>query len=529
MAGRGAAARVNVIVRGVGASRAQSGVGAFAVRRVLPIVGGFSARVTVGQARALARVPGVVRVDAVRTVRRTDSATDSDYGAALARQAFSTSGAGVGICVIDTGVDPAHEQIAPRPVTFRDFVGTSTQAYDDHGHGTHVASIALGDGSGGAQAPGHIGAAPAASPYAAKVLAANGSGPNDGVLAGIQWCAAQPGVDVLSMSLGDSVPSDGSDPMSVAVDNVVSAGKVVVVAAGNAGDAPSTVPSPGAASTAVTVGAASDWSAPAGASYRDAGIALAPFSSRGPVLASGGAYTKPDVTGPGVTVSAAAAGTGNGYVTYSGTSMATPYVAGVVALGLQAVPSATPAAITAALQGTSRDIGAGKDPEWGAGLVDAEAFVQSLTGAANETATAYPTMSRVTGTVPTGGSTTVPISVTDTSVPLAVTLTITSGAQGCLLSWPGQGCVWPGEWSPDLDAELRSPSGAVVATSQCALTGWFCSAAGRQETLLVQSPVAGTYTVRVYAWNGGPGGTFAADVSTGPLTGQGTPPPPPPP
>lgn len=520
--------RVNVIVRGLDASRAHGRVGAFAVRRALPIVDGFSARVTVGQARALARAPGVVRVDAVRTVRTTDTATDRDYGAALARQTFSTSGAGVGICVIDTGVDRLHEQIAPRSVTFRDFIGTSTQAYDDHGHGTHVASIALGDGEGGAGAAAHVGVAPGASLYAAKVLAANGSGPNDGVLAGIQWCAAQPGVDVLSMSLGDSVPSDGSDPMSVAVDNVTAAGKVVVVAAGNAGDAPSTVPSPGAARTAVTVGAASDWSAPAGAGYRDAGIALAPFSSRGPVLASGGAYTKPDVTGPGVTVSAAAAGTGTGYVAYSGTSMATPYVAGVVALGLAAAPSSTPAQLAAALQATSRDRGAsGKDPEWGAGLVDAEAFVQQVTSSTNDEVTAYPTFSRVTGTVPTGGATTFPVTVSDTSVPLAVTLTITSGEQACLLYWPGQGCASPGEWSPDLDAELRSPGGTVVATSQCALTGWFCSAVGRQETLLVDRPVVGTYTVRVYAWNGGPGGTYAADVSTGPLTGQVAPPPPP--
>ena len=77
---------------------------------------------------------------------------------------------------------------------------------------THVASIAAGDGNsttGGssASAAAHIGVAPGASLYAAKVLDASGSGPNDAVMAGIQWCAAQPGVRVISMSLGDSVPS----------------------------------------------------------------------------------------------------------------------------------------------------------------------------------------------------------------------------------------------------------------------------------------------------------------------------------
>jgi serine protease AprX len=525
--------RLSAVVRGLGVDAARGQVGALAVRHRLPLVDGFSARMTRGQAQALERSPGV-RVDRVRRVSVTDTATDRDFGAQLARQTFGVTGAGVGICVVDTGVDPGHEQVAPRSVAFRDFIGSSATAYDDHGHGTHVTSIAAGDGdsatgSASAAAAAHVGVAPGASLYAAKVLDGGGSGPNDGVMAGIQWCASQPGVRVISMSLGDSVPSDGTDPMSAAVDAATAAGKVVVVTAGNAGDSPSTIPSPGAARTAVTVGAVSDWSAPAGASYRDAGIALAPFSSRGPVLHPGDAYTKPDVAAPGVTVSAADAGTTTGYVAMSGTSMATPYVAGVAALTLQAAPTASPAAVKAAIESTARDRGAaGKDPEWGSGLVDAEAAVQAGSGATNSAVTGFPTASRLTGSVPNGGSTTVQVPVTATGVPLAVTLTITSGSQGCLLYWPGQGCAWPGEWSPDLDAELRSPGGAVVATSQCALSGWLCTAGGRQETLLVQDPVVGTYSLRVYAWNGGPGGTFAADVSAGPVVGSGTPPPPPP-
>ena len=527
----GADARVDVIVRGAGIAEARARVGRFDVRRALPLLDGFSARVTAGQARALARVPGVVRVDAVRTVSVSDVSTDRDFGAALARAAFPVTGAGVGVCVIDTGVDPAHEQLTGGPVAFLDVINGRATAYDDHGHGTHVASIALGDGTGGTQAAVHVGVAPQADLYAAKVLDAGGSGANDGVLAGIQWCAAQPGVDVLSMSLGDSVPSDGSDPMSAAVDAVVAPtdpatpGKVVVVAAGNAGDAPSTIPSPGAARQAITVGAVSDWSAPAGSTSRDAGLALAPFSSRGPILAST-PYDKPDVTAPGVTVSAADAGTTGGYVAFSGTSMATPYVAGAVALALQARPDATPAAVKAALTASAARLGSGAAAnDWGAGLVDVEAFVDALADGTNTDATRFPSWRRVTGTVANGGSTSFPVAVTDATVPLAVTLTITSGSQGCILQWPGAGCVWPGEWSPDLDAELVAPNGSVVATSQCALSGWFCSPVGRQETLLAAAPVLGTYTVRVYAWNGGPGGTFAADVSAGPLTGDGASPP----
>lgn len=526
----GAGDRVDVIVRGATATAARAAVGRFDVRRLLPLIGGFSARVTVGQARALARVPGVQRVDAVRTVRATDLATDRDFGALLARQTFSATGSGVGICVIDTGVDPVHEQLAPGPELFADFVNGRAGAYDDNGHGSHVASIALGDGTGGSAAGDRVGVAPEARLFAAKVLDSGGSGTSDQVIDGVQWCAAQPGVQVLSMSLGDPAANTTGDPLSNAVD-VASASKVVVVAAGNSGDAPESVTPPGTAAGAITVGAVSDWSAPAGADYRDAGIALAPFSGRGPV--PGQSYVKPDVLGPGVTVSAAQAGSVSGYATFSGTSMATPYVAGAVALALGVAGGGTTAQVRAALDATSRDRGAaGKDSDWGSGLVDVEAFVedlrrrvQSVSGDNAET-TAYPTFARLTGTVPNGGSTTVPVEVTSTSAPLAVTVTITSGEQSCLLFWPGAGCVWPGEWTPDLDVELRGPNGSVVATSECALSGWFCTAVGRQETVLVDQPVVGTYQLRVYAWNGGPGGTFAADISGGPVTGTAVPPPP---
>ena len=174
---------------------------------------------TAGQARALARTPGVRRVEKVGTKHVLDDGTNRDFGAtAVPVDHPGVDGSGVGLCVVDTGVDATHEQIAPRSVTFFDAVGTGTTAYDDHGHGTHVMSIAAGDGVGGTQAATFKGVAPAASLYAAKVLDATGYGEDDQVIAGIQWCAAQPGVSVISMSLGDTIGGNGTDAVSQAVN-----------------------------------------------------------------------------------------------------------------------------------------------------------------------------------------------------------------------------------------------------------------------------------------------------------------------
>jgi serine protease AprX len=511
---------LDVIVTGLSAAQARAVAGGFAVRRDFSLIRGFAARLTAGQARALAADRRTLRVEGDRTAHVTDTATDADYGAAAARSAFGLTGAGVGICTIDTGVDPNHEQIAGRTVVFKDLIGTSSTAYDDHGHGTHVMSIAAGDGVGGGAAAAHKGVAPAAALYAVKALDSSGSGADSGIVTAVQWCAGQSGVRVISMSLGDSTPSDGNDALSQAVDAAADAGKVVVVAAGNAGDDTQTVPSPGAARKALTVGAASDHSAAVGAPYADAGVFLAPFSSRGPTVDG---RVKPDVIGPGVTVEAAQAGTTTGYVTYSGTSMATPYVAGVVALGLQANPVATPTQVLDAMTATAEDWGPpGKDDDWGAGLVDAKAFVSRLLGGTDAGA-AYPTHTRVTGSVPNNGSTTVPITVPSSGLgtPLSVTVTL-AGQPVCYY-----GCLVV-EWSPDLDVELLDPSGAVVDSSACALDD--PCGIGRQETVTARPAVAGTYTLRVYAFTGSPnngkGGSFSADVSQGPLVVGSAPPPP---
>jgi serine protease AprX len=517
-------ARLRVIVTGIDADAARDAVGGVRVARRLPLIDGFAATITAAQARALADVDGVRRIEADSAMHALDDATNPDFGATAARlDRAGLDGSGVGICIVDTGVDPNHEQIEPRAVTFHDFVNGRSAAYDDHGHGTHVAGIAAGDGVGGPDAATFMGVAPGASLYSAKVLNSAGSGSDSNVVAGIQWCHAQPDVDVISLSIGGG-GGDGTDAASLAVDEAVAGGDVVVVAAGNSGDQPGTVNAPGVAGSAITVGAVSDYSAPVGTDRHDDGIWLAGFSSRGPTTDG---RVKPDIASPGVSVASAKAGTTSGYVTFSGTSMATPYVTGAVALALQASPAATPAQIKAALMSSAFDMGpAGLDNDWGAGLIDVRAFVDAVAGVSPARTTSFPTHLRTTGSVPNNGSVDVPIDVPSdaTGTPLAVTLTI-DGAPICTFF-----CLFT-EWSPDLDMELLGPDGAVLATSKCTLSGIACGI-GRQETVGIRPSVAGVYVLRVWADTGDPnngkGGSFAADIVRGPV-GAAPPPPPPPP
>ncbi|HEY3528742.1 MAG TPA: S8 family serine peptidase [Nocardioides sp.] len=515
--------RLRVIVTGTDLAAAERAVGQVRLRHRLWLIHGFSASMTAGQVRALARVPGVRRIEPVTTMHALDDGTNHDFGAAAVPADHpGTTGAGVGLCVVDTRVDPNHEQIAPRTVTFKDFINGRTTAYDDQGHGTHVTSIAAGDGVGGPSAATFVGVAPGATLYAAKVLDSSGSGPNDVVAAGVQWCAGQSGVGVISMSLGDTAGGDGTDAVSQTVDAAVTAGKVVVVAAGNSGDMPETINAPGTATGAITVGAVSDYSSPAGTDRHDDGIWLAAFSSRGPTVDG---RTKPDISGPGVSVTAAQAGTTSGYVTLSGTSMATPYVAGAAVLARQVAPTATPAQIRAALTSTALDVGAaGADNEYGAGLVDVRGLVSTLAGDLPVLHTAFPQQRHQVLTVPDNGAVDVPITVPTNGigVPIAVTMTV-NGQALCYF-----GCLYV-EWTPDIDMQLESPTGAVLATSECALDGLSCGV-GRQETIGYTPTAAGTYTLHAYAFTGDPnygqGGTVSVDVSQGPV-GTSSPPPPP--
>ncbi|WP_432181569.1 S8 family serine peptidase [Streptomyces sp. NBC_00063] len=254
-------------------------------------------------------------------------------------------GKGVSVAVLDTGIDATHPDLAGKIKKTENFTDEPSVA-DGFGHGTHVAATIAG--SGAASDGQHSGVAPGADLYIGKVLNSKGSGTDSDVLAGMDW-AAHSGAKIVSMSLGGGAGADGTDPLSQAVNQLSEeTGTLFVIAAGNSGrSGTDTVGAPGAAADALTVGAV------------DSDGKIADFSSRGP-LKDG--RLKPDVTAPGVgIISARAAGTsmptsipvGELYTQVSGTSMATPHVAGSAAIVAQAHPDWTGQQIKAALAGTA--------------------------------------------------------------------------------------------------------------------------------------------------------------------------------
>ncbi|MFF3873130.1 S8 family serine peptidase [Streptomyces sp. NPDC001978] len=270
-------------------------------------------------------------------------------------------GEGVKVAVLDTGVDQTHPDLAGRIKEAKDFSGSSGTG-DVFGHGTHVASIV--GGTGAASGGSRKGVAPAADLLVGKVLGDDGFGTQSQVIAGMEWAAAQ-GAKVVNMSLGSEEATDGTDPMSLALNELSeSSGALFVVAAGNNGEqGTGTVGSPGAADAALTVGAV------------DRDDSLAPFSSRGPRLGDGA--VKPDVTAPGVGIVAArAAGTTMGdpvdehYVAASGTSMATPHVTGAAALVAERHPGWSGAQIKDALVSTAHTVPGQLVTEQGGGRID---------------------------------------------------------------------------------------------------------------------------------------------------------------
>jgi hypothetical protein len=291
----------------------------------------------------------VRRISEDGQVHAIDDGSNKVIGADSFWTETGLEGDSVVIGILDSGIDYLHEALGGAPFPNAKVIGgydlfnNDPDPMDDNGHGTHVAAIAAGNGP----APVSLrGVAPNAKLMAFKVLGASGSGSFSQVIAGIERALNPDGdpstddhVDIINLSLGGT--GDPDSPISQAVDNAVACGVVCVVAAGNSGPGMMTVGAPGNAAAALTVGAVDDSDVIAG------------FSSHGPSTKV--FDMKPDIVAPGIGISSAKRG--GGYIQYSGTSMATPHVAGASALVLQLHRGWSPDQVKALLMESSHDEG----------------------------------------------------------------------------------------------------------------------------------------------------------------------------
>lgn len=228
---------------------------------------------------------------------------------------YASTGAGVHVYIVDTGIQASHKEFAGRVGAGYDAVDGG--APDDcDGHGTHVAGIVGG---------GSVGVAKNVTLHAVRVLGCDGQGTASSIIAGLDWVVAhRQSPAVINMSLG----GDASDAVDLALRNTVAAGLAVVTAAGN-NSRNACLESPGREPLAINVGATGDIDR------------ITAFSNFGPCL---------DLFAPGLNIRSSARGSSNeAYEVLGGTSMAAPHVAGAIALYLEAHPSAAPNEVTAAI------------------------------------------------------------------------------------------------------------------------------------------------------------------------------------
>jgi serine protease AprX len=375
------------------------------VKHALSIVGAVSARLKGVQILKLTRDGDV---DYVVKDQRLRALFDPAQGSAAARtpgilevnapQVWSQlglTGQGVGVAIVDSGVYP-HPDLAGRIVASIDFTAasptvSSTSTGDPGGHGTHVAGLVAGDGtaSGGA----YTGVAPRANIVNVRVIDASGGSNVSTIMRGLQWVLANRStynIKVVNLSLGATpMGSYKSDLMATAAEVLNFAGVTVVVSAGNTGPLAGTVTTPGTDPYVITVGALDD----SGTSLLLDDL-MAVFSSRGRTVFDN--LSKPDVVAPGRRmvslrspgsvldtlfpdrqVTATGALTPD-YYRLSGTSMAAPVVAGVIALMVERNPSLSPAQIKKRLKTTATALTFGTAFDRGAGLVNAYKAASSV-------------------------------------------------------------------------------------------------------------------------------------------------------
>lgn len=351
----------------------------------LPIIGGLGVRLPAGATARLRGLGDVASVTlaapvATRSVARPLNAYPSAVGATkLWDNGRGLTGAGVGVAVIDTGIDAGLSDFdlrrgeGSRVVADAVVNPRATTPVDRYGHGTHVAGIIAGDGAGGwaKASSSYIGVAPEADLINVKVADDAGRASTLDVIYGIQFAvdhAEALGIRVINLSLASTVAmAPANDPLDAAVESAWKQGLVVVAAAGNAGQADDAVDyAPANDPFVITVGATDDQGT---ATYDD--DRLAAWSSRGRTQTG---VSKPEVLAPGAHIVSTLARDSafaklcpdcivdHDYFQAGGTSMSAAVVSGVAALLLQANPDWTPDKVKAALIRTSYDVpGAGRE------------------------------------------------------------------------------------------------------------------------------------------------------------------------
>ncbi|WP_340684152.1 S8 family peptidase [Amycolatopsis coloradensis] len=292
---------------------------------------GFSIKADEAAAKRLAADPQVAYVVQNKTFKISETQDNPpSWGLDRVDQAdlpldnkytYPTKADNVTAYVIDTGVRGSHATFGDRATGGKDFVDNDDTPNDEHGHGTHVAGTIGGTEYGLAKGVKIVGV---------RVLDANGSGTTEGVVAGVDWVAANAkGPSVANMSLGGGA----DDALDAAVKGAIDKGVTFALAAGNeSSDAGTT--SPARVKEAITVAAS------------DKTDKQASFSNYGSVV---------DLYAPGVDITSSWATGDDAKNTISGTSMAAPHVAGAAALYLSAHPDATPAQVAEGLVGAAAD------------------------------------------------------------------------------------------------------------------------------------------------------------------------------
>ncbi|MBI2848693.1 MAG: S8 family serine peptidase [Chloroflexi bacterium] len=324
--------------------------------------------------------PNVLTVDLDTEVRAIDAELDDTWGtkrigAGIVHDS-GNRGAGARIAIIDSGVDYNHPDLKPNYKGGRDFVNNDSDPMDDNGHGTHVAGTIAARDDG----IGVVGVAPEAQIYALKVLDATGGGSFSDVIAALQW-AVDNNMHVTNNSYGSS--GDPGPIVKAAFDNAAAAGVLHVAAAGNSGNV---------SGVGDNVGYPARWESVVAVAATRQDDSRASFSSTGPAV---------ELAAPGYQINST--WLGGGYGAMSGTSMASPHVAGTA--GLVIASGITDAngngrindEVRQRLDQTADDLGeSGRDTKYGFGLVNA-AKAAAPPGPVNNPPT-------VTITSPTSGS-----------------------------------------------------------------------------------------------------------------------------